>query len=43
MAAASLTASTVVPDLTHAVDVSSLGTSGITVVGDQLRPRPALA
>jgi hypothetical protein len=43
IAAASLTASTVVPDLTYAVDVSSLGTGGITVVEDQLRPKPALA
>jgi len=29
IAAASLTASTVVPDLTYAVDVSSLGTGGL--------------
>src|SRR5580704_16099449 len=32
MAAASFTAFAVVPDLTHAVDVSSLGTGGIAVV-----------
>jgi two-component system, sensor histidine kinase and response regulator len=32
MAAASFTASAVAPDLTHAVDVSSLGTAGITIV-----------
>jgi two-component system sensor histidine kinase/response regulator len=32
MAAASFTAFAVVPDLTHAVDVSSLGTAGIAVV-----------
>jgi two-component system sensor histidine kinase/response regulator len=32
MAAASFTAMTGAPDLTHAVDVSSLGTAGITIV-----------
>jgi len=32
MAAASFTASAVAPDLTHAVDVSSLGTAGIIIV-----------
>lgn len=32
MAAASFTASAAVPDLTHAVDVSAIGTAGITIV-----------
>jgi two-component system, sensor histidine kinase and response regulator len=32
MAAASFTVSAIAPDLTHAIDVSSLGTAGITIV-----------